>query len=232
MTGNLISSKVCIARIYDEYNIDYSGFIPRVPNWIFACLNDLDAIQSLVDFKEAGEVVNYKCAVPNRMKELIAVEYEGFRLPNIEEINSKYEDNIGTLTHLKEKYERNGNFIITTFEEGDIVFYGKAYPLEFDEDLNIYFPLIENNEDLIKAINNYILKTILQRGHIIPTLSLKENNEFTNPALKFENLKRVVRNSLLHISSDLRFELHKEITTFLTRSNYHDSIEFNPYKNE
>ncbi len=232
MTSNLISSKVCIARLYDQYNIDFSGVIPRIPNWIYQALNKLDAIQSLIDVKEDATVSNYKCEVPARMKELVAVEYEGFRLPNIEEINSKYEDNIGILQHLREKYERNGNYIITTFEEGDIVFYYKAYPLEFDDTYNVYFPLIEENEDLLEAIDSYILKTLLQRGHIIPALSLKENNEFTNPALRFETLKRVVRNSLLHITSDLRFELHKEITTFLTRNNYHDSIEFNPYKNE
>jgi len=41
MIYKLVNSKRIIGKIYDEYNIDYSGFISRVPNWIFSALGKM-----------------------------------------------------------------------------------------------------------------------------------------------------------------------------------------------
>ena len=227
MTGNIISSKICIARVFDRFNIDYSGFIPRVPNWIFSALGELDAIQTWIDTRIEGEVIDYMCLVPNRVKEILAIEYEGFRLPNISQINASYAETMPSLLHNFEKYEIQGNYIITTFETGDIVFYVKVLPIEFDTTLKAYFPLIENNEDLLSSIDYYLIKRLLERGHNIPGFSLKENNEFTNPGLAFEKSKRVVRNSLLNLRPDVRNEISVQIRTFLSPTNYYNNVEFN-----
>jgi hypothetical protein len=229
MTGKLISSKVCIARIFDRYNIDYSGFIPRIPNWVYSCLREIDAIQSLVDISETCEVIDNRCALPYRISELVAVSYEGFRLPNIESINTKSAEGINSVIHSRDGYERSGNYILTTFETGNIVLYYKAFPIEFDVKLKVYFPLIEDNEDLLVALDWYLLKSILGRGHIVPGFSLKDNNEFTNPALAFEKSKKITRNSLLHISSELRHHINTTISKFLSSRTYYSNTEFNPY---
>jgi len=227
-----ISSKVCIARVFDRFNIDYSGFISRVPNWIHQGMGKLDIFVALQDQVVEDTVADYKVLIPPQTRELIAVEYEGWRLRRIDSINSADAANNAILYHQYAKYEISNGYIITSFETGDVRLYIKVLPVSFDTNLKLYFPLVPNNEDILEALDWYLLKRVLERGHIVPGYSLKENNEFTNPALAWEKHMRIARNSVINIDSDLRNELSKIIRTFITNDFYHELVEFNPYYTE
>jgi len=227
-----ISSKVCIARVFDRFNIDYSGFISRVPNWIHQGMGELDLFVALQDAVVEDSVVDYKCIIPPQTKELMAVEYEGWRLDRIEGINTAIPAINAEIYHPYAKYELSNGYIITTFETGDVRIYIKVLPIELDANLKLYFPLIPDNEDVLTALDWYILKRLLERGHLVPNFSLKDNNEFTNPALAWEKYKKIARNSVINIDSDTRSEISKILRTFIVDYNYHKTVEFNPYYTE
>ncbi len=228
MQTKVISSKVCVARVFDRFNIDYTSFISRVPNWIFNCLGELDLIQALHDTRLEIEVDSYKCVIPPQLREIVAIEYEGLRLNNIEQVNVTDETS-GLLVHPIANYQYQNGYIVTNFEEGNIVIYGKILPVEWDNNLKLYFPLILENEDLLTAIDWYILKRLIERGHNVPNYSLRDNNEYTNPALAWDKYKRIVRNSVYHVGADERENISRTIRDFITNYNRWQSDKFNPY---
>jgi len=230
MNYKKINSKIIIANLFDDYNIDYGGFIQLIPSWIYRALREIRVTSNLIPSIELGTVVGYKCAIPTTTQELIAVSYNGLRLPRIDVINESVPDDMANLTHPIEKYQLddNGN-IITTFETGSIKFYIKSYPSELDTTTGLYFPLIADDEELINAISNYVLSKILGRGHTITGLSLRENNPFTNPRLAWEQSKPKARNSLMTIDDDDRHIMSILTRNFIADYNRYNVSNFNPF---
>ena len=228
MVYTYISSKVCIARVFDKYNIDYSGFIPRVPNWIYSAIASLEIPLILHNKTLEVEVLDYKALIPAETKIINAVSYEGKRLYRIGGVNEKDSEQMGLLIHPYEKYELSNGYIITTFEEGTVKFYIQTLPVEFDTNLNIYFPIIPNNETLLEALDNFILMRVLQRGHVLNPYSLRDNNPFTNPALAWEQSKMAVKNSLTSLDNDARHEISMMLRTFIDNYSYYSTVAFNP----
>lgn len=230
MEINWISSKVCIARVFDTYNIDYSGFVGRVPNWIYNALGELGSYFTYIHKESPVSVVDYRCEIPIDAVTLLAISYEGLRLKRLDVVNYTMDTDMTTLYHPTEGYEVvDGNHIITTFETGDIIFYYKAMPVVLDPDLNLYFPTIPNNEKLLLGLDAYILTKLLQRGHKVREYTLTANNEFINPALYWKNNKQSIRNSLTVIDLEERELISGMIRTFLVDFNTYDTIKFNPY---
>lgn len=229
-----INSKIIIARLFDSYNLDYSAFISRVPNWVFRAMRELSISNGLNPKIVKGTVEDYKCAIPDNAYELVAISYNGLRLPRLNKINENVNTDMEFLIHPKCKYQldNNGN-IITTFKEGDIKFYIKSIPSELDTVTNLRFPLIPDNEELINAIEWYILLRLVYRGHKILNLSLNNNNEFTNPALAWEKYKKRARNSIATLDED-----DKKIITDLNTSfikdydNYYTGSFNSQYSND
>jgi hypothetical protein len=228
MVYNNISSKVCIARGFDRFNIDYSGFVGRVPSWIFSAMYELDLYLALKNETVTGTVVDYKCAIPPQTKILEGVGYEGFRLYRLGGINEQNSTNMANLMSLNYKYELADGYIITTFETGTVTFYIKSLPVELDSNLKLYFPLVPNDENVLNALDWYILKRLLERNHSIVPYSLKENNEFTNPAIAWEKAKKIARNSIITIDNDERHHMSMMIRSFIQDYDYYNSTGFNP----
>lgn len=217
--------------MFDRFNVDYSGFIHRIPKWVFSAIRELDIFVSLVNETVDGEVADYKCAIPDNTKVLMGISYLGSRLPRTEEINMKTNDESSKLAYDYHSYTLDNNgYIITTFEEcdlGELKFYIKKVNTELDTDTNIYFPLIPDNEDLITALEWYILKRLLERGHKIREFSLSANNEYLNPAIAWDKWKHIARNSVARIDADTREELSRLQCTLLTNKYYYSTEQFN-----
>lgn len=88
----------------------------------------------------------------------------------------------------------NGWIHIFGCDYGTIEILGGAIPHEYDSELDIYFPMIPDNEAFINAVVSYCLWNILLRGYKHPALSLTANNEFINPAMAYEKWKPKARN--------------------------------------
>jgi len=231
MIYKLVNSKRIIGKIYDEYNIDYSGFISRVPNWIFSALGKMHIHMGYLSKTVDGTVTDYKALIPDECKILLGVSYLGYRLPRVDKINEAVSDDMPTLVHDEYKYELdNEGYIITTFEEcdeGDLKFYIKYFPLELDTVTNLYFPLIPEDENLFTALQWYVLLMLIQRGHKVGELSLKINNEFLNPGMAWNIHKRKAKNSVNRFDLDEREKYSKMMRTFLQDYNYYTQDAFN-----
>ena len=231
MAYKQISSKIIIGRVFEQYNIDYSGFVSRVPNYIHSAMRALRISRSLLNETVDGEVVDYKCAVPSECKLLRGISYLGYRIPRTDKINQSVDDDMPYLINEEYSYQLDDNgYIITTFEEcddGDLKFYIKKLPIELDSTTNLYFPLIPDNEDLVEALGLYVLMRLLQRGHKVGSFSLAVNNIYLNPAMGWDKAKKIAKNSVMAIDGDERDEISNMIRTFLYDKNYYTSGSFN-----
>ena len=106
-------------------------------------------------------------------------------------------------------YKISQGWIHTNVESGTCEIIAGAFPYLYDNDLDIMFPLIPNDENLINAIIQYCLKTILLRGYKHPILSLEKNNEIINPAMSYETYKKKARVSCNSLSPDAKESLSR-----------------------
>lgn len=222
-----ISSKVCVARIMNDVSTDQTDWIARSPEWINQCLGQIGIYANLENAREEVTVEEYKAELPCDIKLLRAIEYEKYRLPAIGRyINSKFPEDIENQTHPVHSYELNlDGYIVTTFEEGDIIIHYKRLPLDYDVEMGIYFPKIPDVEKIIDTICDYIKMKMLQRNIPIPGMSLRENNEFTNPGISYKNKIKGARNSVNAMDADAREQLSRLIRTFLINYNaYHEDF--------
>ena len=232
MVYKLVNSKRIIGKIFDEYNIDYSGFISRVPAWIFSAMSKMNIKLGYLSKTVDGQVTDYKALIPDECKKLEAVTYKGYRLPRLGRINESVSTNMDGLYHEDFKYELDNNgYIITTFEScdlGDIKFHIKYFPLELDTETNLYFPLIPEDEHLFTALQSYILMMLLQRGHKVGNLSFEKNNEMLNPMISWKLNSRKAKNSVNRLDLDGKEEISKMVRSFLQDYNYYtqDAINY------
>lgn len=228
MTYNWVNSNVLIARVLDTYNIDYTGFISRIPHWVNSAMKELGSYYANID-KELDIVITaYKGELPVQMASLKAVSYKGFRLKRLDILNYNDTVDMSLLYHPDFGYEVvNNNYIVTTFETGTVTIYYKSLPVELDTNSNLYFPLIPNNEVLLLGLDAYILKQILLRGHKVREFSIASNNPYLNPALYWDSKKQAIRNSLAAFDIDDREAISKLIRTFLSDTNEYNLNSFN-----
>jgi len=235
MIYELINSKICVGRVLDRYSIDYSGWINRAPNWISDALSEMNMYNSLMDKTVNGEVANYKCPIPDGTVKFEGVSYLGYRLDRNDTINQHDNTKMDELVHDEYSYSLSINddgsgFITTTFEEcdeGELKFYIKKLPVILDANTNLYWAMIPNNVNVMIAIDWYLLKSIMYRGHNIPGMSLTSPNRFNNPALAWEHFSRIAKIRVRALDKDDRHEISKLKRTLLVDYNYHSSGEFN-----
>jgi hypothetical protein len=231
MVYKLINSKRLIGDIFENYNIDYSGFVSRVPNYIHSAMKELGIFTTLISETVDAAVVDYKCDIPNETHVLEGVSYLGFRLPRHDTMNVKDINNIPNRDVNTDSYELDNNgHIITTFEKcdlGDLKFYIKKLPVEFDTITDLYFPLIPDNEDLFIALKWYILRKLLERGHKVGQFSLSANNIYLNPGLAWDKYSKIAKNSVSKLDGDDRHNISIMLRTFLSNYNYKNNEQFN-----
>jgi len=108
-------------------------------------------------------------------------------------------------------YKINNGWIQTNCEHGNCEILAGSIPHVYDYDLDQLFPVIPDDECLIKCLIDYCLNMILMRGYKHSLLSLLSNNEFINPALAYKNNKMAARNSCNSMSPSSKESLSKLI---------------------
>lgn len=107
------------------------------------------------------------------------------------------------------KYKIVNGWINTNVSEGTVELACGAIAYLYDEDFEMIFPLIPDDENLIKAITFYILGQILMRGYKHSLLSYSVNNEFLNPGMGWTKYSKLARNSCNALSPDSKRTLSK-----------------------
>jgi hypothetical protein len=80
MKYNLISADEIVRRLDNDFNINHSDFLVRIPQWIYQSLRDIDYINSFVPSSLLSSVSNYRCNLPQDLYELSGIEYNHRRL--------------------------------------------------------------------------------------------------------------------------------------------------------
>ena len=241
MNNLLINSKVLIAELYNDYNIKSDDFVSRFPTWVVSCIRELKIIQNLIELECKGEFDSYKYLLPFNFETIIDVIVNKDRASLRDEskfdagnLKSKIKTilvrtpdqikppltlyNTDNLDREKEDVQKvqyfiSNNWLHLNIDHGDIVVRYKGFPIIFDSQDNINYPLIYNNELLKKAIKLYVMKMLLLRGYIHPILNLKENNLYTNPALEYDFIRHRVRTSCNKFSNDERSNIAELLST-------------------
>ena len=220
MHYQLTTANEVIARVDNNFDIDYSDWITRAPLWISDALSELRLVQAYEETSIDLDVVNYHVELPNisqyDIRRILAVVYNDELLTRLKIINPARQPKIlEGLNRSSETYTIKNGHIVTSFDEGTITLYFDRPALEYDVKQMVYLPKIPNN-DLVKiAIEWYLMYCILRKGHRHPLYSLDSNNPLTNPYSMWDTYKKKARNSMGSCDPEEREELSRLIKTFV-----------------
>ena len=147
----------------------------------------------------------------------------GINVPNIvtptEFYNMQYPDMIHSEFDMKYwkcrtketyKYKIVNGWVNTNVEKGLMELACGVIPYLYDEEFEMIFPLLPDDENLLKAITFYILGQMLMRGYKHALLSYTTNNEFLNPGMGWTKYSKLARNSCNAMSPDSKRTITKQ----------------------
>ena len=209
----IISTKELIPRIYDEYNIQHSDWEMKAPQYFLYALQDMQ-MSCVVEDSIAIDYTDYRCELPADIRLVDRIEYNNTKL----DINS----NIRNISSGKNgfnyfnEFHINNNWIHFESESGCVTIYYRKPNLEFDCELNVYFPTIQDIEAIKQALMAYVVKTLIGRGYKHQTYNLTDNNEFTNIGMIYEKYRKSAKSKYNPISTEDRTETYRILTTMLS----------------
>lgn len=261
MTYNIVSSQMVIAKIYNDFNIDYAGWRNRSIEWIGDCLRELNIYLTLEPFTLESEVIDFKTKLPCDIKTLRAIEYDGYRLPptgaiarqslnanstsgslastirdysEIDElvnnistisqyaknlIQTIYNDNHrvipGDVSTTDDYNLTNNGWVHFSFETGTVYFHYLRFPIDCDG-----YPMIPDNQKLIKCLEWYIMTMICARGHKHPVFN------FSDCEKRWLDYAPKAKNSVMAPNSDIRNTWRRLWTSMLINPNAHNEGQF------
>ena len=218
MVYQLVSSKEIVARIENDFDIDHADWITRAPLWIADAMDRLQFISSYEDKKITLTVENYTVILPDDapqdIRRILGIEYNGLLIRRLNVINPIKQPQVNSEYSSVETYSIKNGYIITSFEEGDIVLYYQTPALEWDINNQVYWPKVPANSIIQGAIEWYLFMCMLRRGYKHPTYSLESRNPLTNPALMWEKEQKAARNQGGAFDSEDRAEFSRIMRTF------------------
>ena len=220
MVYQLVSSKEIVARIENDFDIDHADWITRAPLWIANAMDILQIISSYEDKKSDPplQVENYIVQLPDDapqdIRRILGVEYDGKLIKRLNVINPIKQPKVNSEYSSVETYSIKNGYIVTSFEEGEIILYYQAPALEWDVENQVYWPKVPTNSIIQTTIGWYIFVSILKRGYKHPTFSLDSKNVFTNPALMWEKEQKAARNQAGAFDPEDRAEFSRIMRTF------------------
>lgn len=234
MVTTFIPGKACIAGVYDRFPVNHNGWEIRAARWISTGLRLLDVPLLMASSTEEATLVEYKCNIPDKTAYIRGVSWKGLRVNRLGvRINADVIEDIPNLAESTYWYNIDANgYITSNLENEDIKIYIYKYIDDLDEDANAYYPRIPDDVEAIEALEWYILKRLLERGHKVEGYSLTSPNEFINPGLAWEKARKKARNSLNSFDSETRELISRLKRSFIIDYNAYTQSDFNPYLNE
>ncbi len=216
MTYENITSRVFIARLENNFNIDYSDHHARVAEWVAQAIGLLKIPVALSTGRKCIQVIDHRAKLPCDIKLIEAISYKGSRIQDLSHIingnsNCDLDSNQSNSEPLINYYQKLGNgWISTSFANADakdFIIYYKHLAVEYDDQAKVYYPIIPNSEPLLDAIDYFLLMRILQRGHVHSTYNIGSPNAVINPMLIWESKKKQARCGITVIDPDTRKQL-------------------------
>jgi hypothetical protein len=199
MIYKLTSANEVIARIENNFDIDYADWISRAPVWIADAMDRLKLVSAYEEAIFPTVIEEYACELPNDsvsdIKRILGVEYRDMWLKRIGIVAPKRMVTYNTRNISRETYTIKNSHIITSFEEGEVNIYYDRPAIEYNSLRQVYLPKVPENSIAQDAISWYLIYCMLKRGHKHPIYSLDSKNPLTNPYLMWIDESKKARNS-------------------------------------
>lgn len=196
MKYNLVSSKRLIAKVYRDFHPSNNAWVIDAIEWIGEGLQFIGYNVGYTRKPIKVHIVDYKGIVPCVVEEILAVEYNGIKLPLLQSLNrtrgNGYEPNtVGNWYSLNSNAKDDGKAIIeTSFEEGCIILHAQILPLD-----KFGYPMIPDAAKVLEGLSWLILARMIGQGYKHHTFSyvdaikmwekwsMKGKNELNSPTL-------------------------------------------------
>lgn len=219
MIYQLTSCKEILARIDNNFDIDYSDWLPRAPLWVADALDQMQLISAYEDKKITLTVENYIVNIPDDapqdIRRILGFEHNGYLIRRLNVINPIKQPLDNSNYNTLETYSIKNGYIVSSFEDGEITLYYQTPAIEYDIELMQYLPKVPINSVIQGAIEWYIIYCILRRGHKHPLFSIDSKNPLTNPYSMWMQESKKAKNLASTSDPEDRSEMSKLIRTFL-----------------
>ncbi|MCK9429725.1 MAG: hypothetical protein M0R17_06940 [Candidatus Omnitrophica bacterium] len=215
----LTSCKEILARVENNFDIDYSDWLPRAPLWIADALDQLQLINSYEDKKITLNVIDYVVSLPDDspqdIRRILGVEYNGYLIRRLNVINPIKQPLDNSKYNSLETYSIKNGYIVTSFEEGEIVLYYQSPAVEYDPEWMLYLPKVPKDSVIQGAIEWYLIYCMLRKGHKHQLYSLDSKNPITNPFSMWLQESKKAKNRASAGDPEDRSEMSRLLQTFI-----------------
>ena len=184
----LISTGKIIANVFRNFRPTNNGWSVDAIEWIGEALGEMKVSSGYVKQSKTVNVVDYRYKMPSCLQALLGVEYKCCRLPykgSLKIYKEEFRETCPLPAYPTDHYTLNPGCIHTSFETGEITIHYKTIPT----DCNGY-PMIINEQLLVKALEWYVMYCYLLRGGTHPVLS------FGDAEQRWEQYKVRAKNSI------------------------------------
>lgn len=218
MIYQLTSGKEVIARVENNFSIDYSDWVGRAPLWIADALDQLQMVSSYedtyIDLTVADYITLLPDNVPQDIRRILGVEYNDYLIRRLNVINPIKQPQVNSEYSSIETYSIKNGYIITSFETGTIRLYYQIPAVEYDTETQTYIPKVPISSIIQGAIEWYIIYCLLRRGHKHPVFSLDSKNPITNPYSMWIEESKKARNAGSPLDPEDRAEMSRILRAF------------------
>jgi hypothetical protein len=226
----LTSADEILARVENNFDVDFSDWVTRAPLWIADALDQMQMVNAYedayVDLPIVDHIVSLPEYIPTDIRRIQGVEYNGYLTRRLNVINPIRQPQVTSEYNTNETYSIKNGYIVTSFEEGTCRVYFQRPAVEYDVERQIYMPKVPLNSVAQGAIEWYIIYCILKRGHKHPTYSLESKNPITNPFTMWEREAKKAKNQVSAYDPADRAEMSRLIRTFLVDTDTPINVNF------
>lgn len=218
MIYQLTSGKEIIARVENNFTVDYSDWVTRAPLWIADALDQMKMITTYedrsIDLIIEDHIVILPDFFPQDIRRILLCTYNGLPMRRLNTVNPIKQPIISVYNESAETYSIKNGYIVSSLEEGTITIYFQTPAIEYDQYLQVYIPKVPIDSVIQGAIEWYIIYSILKRGHKHPIFSLDSTNVVTNPFLMWEHEKKKAMNRTENFDPEDRAEMSRILRAF------------------
>ena len=222
MVYNYVNGKLIMAKMYDEFNIKSRDWENRAPKWIADAMAQLHISVYYEEVAEAIPFNDYKFKLPCDIKLLRGIVVDGKKLSRTNEVAFRV-TNTDINNYVNEaylnKYSISAGYIHLEKESGVAKIIYRRMPIEWDDILGMWIPMIPDIPEVIDNIAWYVLRIILARGYNHPVYKLTTNTRHANPDLMWRHTKKAARIRAQSLDNEGRRLMAETLSTFISNPN-------------
>lgn len=208
MVYKYISSRHIIAELYDT-GIKTTDWEGRVGIWAMKAIRKLNSRRLLWEEPIPFTVKDYTIKITRAVDSIRSIERNGRKMYEIRKSRSiERNEPLYALSYTIS----NGN-INFSFTDEEVVVNAAFYPIEYDPETNLNYPLYPDLEEVNEYLTLYCLRNIMLRGYEHPRYSFNVLNNETNINVLTEQARKRARKKVNQMNTEERRRISDILTT-------------------